>query len=363
MKAPLVLEVTKLFVKRSPEEPLSFKFILDNYGHTTRRFGHLENAVFDVLSEEAERWAEVHIQLHPSDLRILHRVKHRLPLLRKFVVVTSHAQEPPGCIDGLQDTPSLRDLVMRYKFSLRRSRDEVLSSSFLAWKLDWSSLTALTIDSAFYSQDLLAFLSQARNLESLSIYQGFQTGVVTARQIRFPRLKRLSISGSFELRFLSIAMAPVLEALSLQLLVTEQSTTICSFLSRSSCTILNLSVLRTTSVAFLHILRHTPQLAHLELQDSPMFDRLKCLDARAYPLVPHLQSLLVTPSNPRQPVFLEEEVQQLVEVVISRTSVDSPSTEKLKSLTLHVPSVFPAELKGLRSLCDSAGVDFKYRRS
>ncbi|KAM6490580.1 hypothetical protein JOM56_013923 [Amanita muscaria] len=291
----LMLHVLRFFLDRTNRHPFSFQL--------ERRFQCLEGeedyigSVLEMLVAESTRWEDVFIRYQQSHVPILYRARNRLPLLRSVQLLRSR-------FDGEQ---SLGYDLLEGASCLR----SVSIADLCEWQMDWTQLRVLKIGQFHQGERLLSVLSQAKQLEKLAIYQSFSGFDLepSTTLLSFESLRVLTVT---EVGLLSIFYAPCLEELYINGWDDEGTVdnAIASFLLGSSCHLKRFGMEGCSAASLSIILRHTPDLIHLNLDNGTgivrSFDDLIFHRQRdKLPAARYLQSLTLLDPGLSDPELME----------------------------------------------------------
>ncbi|KAK2464797.1 hypothetical protein APHAL10511_003215 [Amanita phalloides] len=239
-------DLVQLFLQRNPTAPFSFEirllYPIFNYPPLA---GDDIRHILEMLIDQSMRWRSVLFEVHtPSDLLLLTRAKNRLPLLQ--AVRLNHVlygSEP--FYDVFQTAPSLNTVHMQ---------------DIANWTFDWSNLTDVRLFRFEQgAQNFTAALPQMVKLERLTLICAYYGPTLSS--IVLPRMTKLYCHPNW-LRFLN---TPALEELTIYDCYTNSLDLVLPFLRRSSCDILRLHIEIAQAATVGEIIRHTPNLVHLEL--------------------------------------------------------------------------------------------------
>ena len=118
--------------------------------------------MLNLLIEESTRWRDAYITICESELPILYKIDHKLPMLRSVQIRLSDAdgfvtRPSPIYKDLFENAPQLRRLYIRKDPSC---------------KVDWSGLTVIYL---WYPSSLAMHLDILSRLKELTICGGFRT--------------------------------------------------------------------------------------------------------------------------------------------------------------------------------------------
>ena len=342
-----MLLALRYFLDHTRGQPFSFQFV-------TRHVRLVEEIewsarLFELLVAESIRWREIKIQISNSLMPILYKAKHHMPLLSSAQVgQDSWGPDPKRIHDLFEDVPHLTCLEL---------------APFSSWRINWASLRILKFSAGCESNDeLLSALGQAKRLEKLAIYQWLGHIFYPDRSpISLPNLKVLSTS---RVELLPLFQTPSLEELyilhRLDDLISEYK--VVYFLTRSSCQLRCLGVFNCCADSLAAILRFTPDLLHLILDDNK--DMVKSFNNLAFshskaPLACHLRSLMVIERK-----FSFAEIMELAALLASRTErVEATSVVELQKLIVITSAISGLDecstaVETLRQQCLEHGVEF-----
>ena len=186
-RAKRALQILKLCLLRSNDQPLSFKltYVLfkasDDRSRRARKT--LSKRCLNLLIGESTRRRDAYITIGEPELPILYKIHHRLPMLRSVQIQLSDVDgvvtlPPPIYEDLFENAPQLRRLCI--------DKDP-------SWKVDRSGLTVIPSWSPSSVLDHLDILSRVSCLEELTIRGEFTTTILpnTVPPITLPFLKIL----------------------------------------------------------------------------------------------------------------------------------------------------------------------------
>ncbi|KAF8344930.1 hypothetical protein F5887DRAFT_235977 [Amanita rubescens] len=351
----VMLLVLRYFLDRTRGRPFSFQF-------KTRQYYLPEQdewivGLFKLLVAESIRWQEVNIRVTPFLLPILYKAKHNMPLLSSAQLVNvSHCANPQYIHDLFEDVPNLTYLEL---------------APFSDWRANWASLSVLKLTYGYrYNHRLSSVLGQAKRLEKLALYgrpEDMLYPIGTASLINFPNLKVLSIVG---VALLPLLQTPSLEELYIRVLnvigLNWSQNQVTSFLTRSSCQLKCLGVAECSADFLADVLRYTPDLPHLKLdndKDMVKYFKQLALYHSSAPLACHLRSLMVIDRG-----FSFMEIMELSVLLASRTEMVEANSgvapvEKLQKLMIMTSSQVVqynkrSAVQTLRQQCAEYGVEF-----
>ncbi|KAK2459435.1 hypothetical protein APHAL10511_008546 [Amanita phalloides] len=248
-------QVVRFFLERDPAAPFSFDVILKDCisDFPPEEADHIRQTL-EMLVDASMRWKDVYIKACAEDLLPLARAKNRLPLLRKIQLQfwPETDEVPDALFEIFQNAPSLNVVDM---------------PELAEWKFNLENLTAITLDElGSGASDFIAALPQLTNLELLIIGSTFEHDI-PSNFILLPNVTTLNCKPSW----LSFFEAHALKDLSIQNEDYDSSIsdTVLSFLRRSSCgtNVLRLCIEGADGTTAAEIIKHTPQIVHLELID------------------------------------------------------------------------------------------------
>ncbi len=319
----VMLLALRYFLGHTRGRPFSFKF-------KTRQPCMAEEdewiiRLFELLVAESIRWQEIDIQVGSCLLPVLYKAKHHMPLLSSARLIQVPYNTNLQCIFHYED-----------------------------------------------DHQFLSVLGQANRLEKLAIYARLGEELYLAKiTISFPNLKVLSIIG---VDLLPLLQTPSLEELYIQGFdappegPNRSRNEVITFLTRSSCQLKCLGLVKCGADFLTDILQYTPNLLHLDLDND---DRVKSFNQLAFrhcnaPLASHLRSLTVIDRGG----FSFREIMELAALLASRTErVEAISgvapVEKLQKLMIITWSKRglvqynkKSAVQTLRQQCAEHGVEF-----
>ncbi len=333
------LDILNFCLKCSEGCPLSFMFKLSAFYYADE-YAYVVD-ILDALITQSMRWLTAQFYSVPAtELRRLHYVKGRIPLLQSFVFMRSEDFWPLGTVEPLpvderfagtfEQSPSLKRLQL---------------SDITISKFHWTSIESFQLRSLTDAGKLVAALSQATSLKVLEIGWGDANrepididnaqGMVT-----LPSLKKLILHTH---NIFGALTAPALEHLSVNFQRRkEQIVTIPSFVHRSSCPLKHLSLWYSEPEAAVEVLSHIPGLSSLLFRDNHLGIRrsIKFLDCNTLEgttlVAPRLKSLEMDIRAELNTLPLTE----LRAMVASRAR--NPGVDGLQELLLRTDSTEPS---------------------
>ncbi|KAM6495209.1 hypothetical protein JOM56_009832 [Amanita muscaria] len=361
----LMLHALRFFLDRTSRHPFSFQ--LERQFHHAGEEDYI-GPMLEMLVAESMRLEDVLIRYQREHVPILYRARNHLSLLRSVQLVRSGYD-----IDGQH---SLGHNLLEGASCLR----SVSIADLLIYCRDcqdlWTPLRVRKIGRLHRGEQLLSVLSQANQLEKLAIYQSF-SGFDLDPSIKLLTFESLEVLAVTDLGLLSIFYAPCLEELYINDWDDKDENidectvhnAITSFLLGSSCSLKCFGMAGCRVVSLSIILRHTPDLVHLTL-DNYMRRIQRSLEDLIFhrqrrdklPAVRHLQSLTLLNCA------LEVIEMELCTLLVSRARriIDESGdvlVEKLRRLSIVMPDESPryrerAEVGRLRRQCQDLGVQF-----
>jgi hypothetical protein len=211
-------------------------------------------SLFGLLAAESARWCHVTLDICHSACGIaLYQIKDHLPSVQslQLICLSCRSQDrfPDNSRDIFSNTPSLTHVE--------------LSLLTWDWEFDWSNLTYLDLGFGVCQDHHPMFLSlqQAINLNTLFTYK-ITDPIDISERITLPRLESWRLG---DYHWLSYIKAPALQNLHIPGNIADN--VIIPFLRESGCELARLSManVRRSSGTFIEILRHAPELIHLNL--------------------------------------------------------------------------------------------------
>jgi hypothetical protein len=300
-----------------------------------------------MLVRESPRWSRAFFLIDESHIPKLYRIRNRVPLLEDL---TLHLWTGKGSIsdptaDLFADAPSLT------RVSLNETQ---------RWKLNWSALTKLSLDSTGDVPNFLAILCQMQKLERLDIREEYASDKRSFHPVTLPSLKELSSRGT---SLFSVLTAPALQRLRVDFSQTYDFVhgTVTSFFNRSGCTISKLELSSCRDTEHIEIVRDMPHIVHLRLTRPVRLkyslDWLTQYHKQQFP-ARHLQSLTIVPDVAPIPV---EEVEALQNLIIFRSNrTNYKDVGRLKALTIIDPKAPVERFDEVRKACNDLQIQFHH---
>jgi hypothetical protein len=259
-RAKHALQMLKLCLLRSNDRPLSFNFksVLpqpsDNSSRRARKTlsKRCLQKMLNLLIGESTRWRDAYITIRESELPILYKINHKLPMLRSAQIQLSYtdgsvARPPLIYEDLLENAPQLRRLYIHQDPS---------------WKVDWSALTVIFL---WYPSSVAEYLDiRVSRLEELTIRDAFTTLPILPNTVPPKTLPFLKILRTDSVDVLFRFRTPVLQELWIESGEIARSDAISMCLpTLLHLTKLTLIAMVTSDVEI--ILQHMPALPDLTL--------------------------------------------------------------------------------------------------
>ncbi|KAK2465056.1 hypothetical protein APHAL10511_002864 [Amanita phalloides] len=285
-----------MFLERNLGYPFSFE--LDVHRSASKSY---VTPIFDRIISESARWRRVTLRIGLADISPLYHVKGKLEHLESLEFFLEN-----NTVDDVVHTipETFTDLFMS---APHLTRVHMLPLS--TWNLNWPLVTVLRLGLARPEQvaQLPLILSQAMQVETLSVYIYFQTGTNLLSQglITLPNLTALE-TDCFSL--LQIMITPSLKELRVYFGWVDESEphptvagVMKSFISRSQCRIQTLSLEDLGATSAIAILSHTPDIRVLYMGMIfgmiDIFGWLNEMHRVKSPQLTHLQSIIMYTSS------------------------------------------------------------------
>ena len=347
-----VLDILNFCLKCSEGCPLSFTFRMGT-DYYAGEYAYVVD-ILNALITQSMRWVTAEFFSLPIiELRRLHCVKGRIPLLRSFVLTHRTIKPPQEVISNVfEQAPTLKRLLL---------------SDINVSKFHWASIESFRLGSLTdaASRKLVAALSQATSLKELEIgwedinRRSINVDMEKAGNVTLPSLKRLVLHAH---NIFEALTAPGLEHLTVNFQggrnQNQIKTSISSFIHRSSCPLKHLSLWYADTEVTVEVLSGTPGLSSLLLHDNcdgirRAIKSLNCdIPEGASLIAPRLKSLeMEVPWA--EPNTLSMELSAM-HMVASRAR--NPGVDGLQELSFRTDSTKPGDLIILQWQCEQHNV-------